>query len=275
MAAGHMNAICELARDLAKHYRPLQFDAGPVIAWLRDEAPLTESIEYVLCSEAASAGSWTHETDDLATVLVEQKLFRHVFARPVFYKPGMTGNLAARLLIGASSTLVEYPPPPTVYPRGSYISGFSVFDLVQDAPAGVWDYCGEYPGFTEWVRNPVGVLLSRDIVSHTLRTIRPWYTAANMRMTRLYLALWLYYHDHGELPARLDALVPDYIESIPECPFSGEAFVYELDSETPSLRGVGLDRELGTRTERESGERDDDDHMVFLEFVVGGVETSE
>jgi hypothetical protein len=46
------------------------------------------------------------------------------------------------------------------------------------------------------------------------------------RGTRLALALRLYEQEHGELPERLDALAPAWIEAVPADPYGGQPFRY-------------------------------------------------
>ncbi|MEO0795672.1 MAG: hypothetical protein AAFX93_10935 [Verrucomicrobiota bacterium] len=43
------------------------------------------------------------------------------------------------------------------------------------------------------------------------------------------LALAAYHQDHSELPETLDALVPDYIPTVPLDPFDGEPMRYDRD----------------------------------------------
>jgi hypothetical protein len=51
----------------------------------------------------------------------------------------------------------------------------------------------------------------------------------NRSASRIVLALNRYEQDHGELPEKLDALVPDYLAELPADPFTGEPPVYLPD----------------------------------------------
>ena len=59
------------------------------------------------------------------------------------------------------------------------------------------------------------------------------------RVAYLYLAIALYRLDHGQLPPTLDALVPDYIDAVPNDPYDGEPIRY--DAERAILYSVGED----------------------------------
>ncbi|MBI1338517.1 MAG: hypothetical protein GC164_16360 [Phycisphaera sp.] len=45
---------------------------------------------------------------------------------------------------------------------------------------------------------------------------------ANTEMTRVAIAMKLYTHDHGDWPATLDALVPDYLDAVPSDPMAND-----------------------------------------------------
>jgi hypothetical protein len=53
---------------------------------------------------------------------------------------------------------------------------------------------------------------------------------AQLRIMRTALALDQYAQAHGAYPESLDALVPGFLDAVPEDPRTGEAFVYRVDS---------------------------------------------
>ena len=69
------------------------------------------------------------------------------------------------------------------------------------------------------------------------------------RGTRLALALRLYEQEHGELPERLDALVPVWIEAVPVDPYDGQSFRYH--------RVRRLVYSIGPNRRDDGGSRDD------------------
>jgi hypothetical protein len=69
------------------------------------------------------------------------------------------------------------------------------------------------------------------------------------RGTRLALALRLYEQEHGELPERLDALVPAWIEAVPADPYDGRLFRYH--------RARRLVYSIGPNRRDDDGGRDD------------------
>ena len=62
-----------------------------------------------------------------------------------------------------------------------------------------------------------------------------------LHTTRLVLAVALYQVEHGKPPDTLDALVPDYLASLPDDPWTGQSFRYrispgeKIDSQNPPL----------------------------------------
>ena len=49
------------------------------------------------------------------------------------------------------------------------------------------------------------------------------------------LALKLYRSEKGHYPKTLNALVPDYLDRIPPCPFNGKPFEYQSDGKSFEL----------------------------------------
>lgn len=77
---------------------------------------------------------------------------------------------------------------------------------------------------------------------NTLTTFNALYGAHQLNglhvVTRLAALLELYRIDHGEYPAELSALVPDYIDTIPSSPATAEPFQYERSSDFYILRDI-------------------------------------
>lgn len=91
------------------------------------------------------------------------------------------------------------------------------------------------------------------------------------RMAAIALALRLYELDHGHRPASLNALVPDYLPSVPLDPFSasGRTIGYLPDADPPRLYSIGPggSDEQGMNTENSGGNSaggDQSDVVFFL-----------
>jgi len=74
-------------------------------------------------------------------------------------------------------------------------------------------------------------------------TVRERYNAcvATARMNMATLAISAFEDDHGELPPRLDDLVPNYLNTIPVDPYRGQPLVYRRANDRYSLYAVGSD----------------------------------
>jgi hypothetical protein len=59
------------------------------------------------------------------------------------------------------------------------------------------------------------------------------------RATLLQIALAIYRRDHDAYPTWLNELVPDYLDRLPDDPYSGQAFAYEASGLDLPLFGVG------------------------------------
>ena len=68
--------------------------------------------------------------------------------------------------------------------------------------------------------------------------------------TRILSVLSLYEHTHGELPGKLDELVPDYLTAVPCDPYDGERFRYASDR--ARIHVVGEDAVYFLRSESEA-----------------------
>ncbi len=90
-------------------------------------------------------------------------------------------------------------------------------------------------------------------------------------MAAIALAIRLYVLDHGRRPARLEALVPDYLPAVPDDPFArdGRAIRYRSDEAQPLLYSVWLNGadDGGRYSMWESGhlnQLESDDYPFFL-----------
>lgn len=73
------------------------------------------------------------------------------------------------------------------------------------------------------------------------------------------LALEFYRHDQGEYPASLEALVPNYLESLPRDPFDGRAYYYYRTEDEFVVRSLAYEQllECEIAWSRRSVDRDD------------------
>jgi hypothetical protein len=55
------------------------------------------------------------------------------------------------------------------------------------------------------------------------------------------VALRCYREDHGRAPGSLDALLPEYLKSIPDDPFNGKALVYLAQGTNWLIYSIGWD----------------------------------
>ncbi len=84
------------------------------------------------------------------------------------------------------------------------------------------------------------------------------YRQAVHRVLQVELALANYRLEHGEYPKRLAELVPEYIDVLPEDPFSGKTLVYRLTPKGYLLYSVGLNGvDEGGQTLNTSPDADD------------------
>ena len=84
---------------------------------------------------------------------------------------------------------------------------------------------------------------------------------ARLRVTEVALAVERYRLEHGRLPATLNALVPDYLEAVPEDPLSDPVTPLRLrvsdDGDAAVIYSVGTDgRDDGGREMDEAGHRE-------------------
>ncbi|MCH9022934.1 MAG: hypothetical protein IID32_09230 [Planctomycetes bacterium] len=65
---------------------------------------------------------------------------------------------------------------------------------------------------------------------------------AVVRYTQLGVAIEQYRLKHNKPPESLDLLVPDYIETVPVDPYSGEAILYKQEADSVVVYSVGRNR---------------------------------
>jgi hypothetical protein len=83
-------------------------------------------------------------------------------------------------------------------------------------------------------------ILKCKFISHYLYEAKVYFIlSSSMRMTQVKLAVLAYRMDHGELPRKLDALVPEYLDAIPSDPFTGKPLLY--DAKKGVIYSAGFD----------------------------------
>ncbi len=101
------------------------------------------------------------------------------------------------------------------------------------------------------LRNLVGRILASHLPVAPDRMVKEAMGAiAEARATCVFLALRAYHADRDQLPAELDALVPDYLEELPPDPFTHDAFIYQPDATPPTLISPAGDLKLEPGAER-------------------------
>jgi len=106
--------------------------------------------------------------------------------------------------------------------------------------------------------------------------LMPTFTTAQLRYIkcicdhealRVNVALRLYRAEHGEYPAALAAVVPDYLEELPPDPFSGEPFRYRREGEGWLLWSVGEDGDDDGALEAERRWGQEDGDIVYRSHI--------
>jgi hypothetical protein len=152
---------------------------------------------------------------------------------PGLYQPNRTLRWHAEI-IRAMLTQADQPPP-----RGTPSDAALVLNRYTEAP---------WPGRLE---NLAGRTFL-DIATPSSESFNRMHfrALADLRLTRLYLALRLYHLEHsGALPADLAELVPAYLPKIPLDPFDGQPLRY--DREFTTIWATGPDRLNVTTAEGE------------------------
>jgi hypothetical protein len=118
-------------------------------------------------------------------------------------------------------------------------------------------------GWGRFLRNPVGVLLADMSSGGSDGHLYALYfrLVADVRLTRVFLALRCYQLENGSLPKTLDELAPKYIPEVPADPFSEKPFIYEPDAAPPRLLSVGPDQRPDA-----AGAEEKDDIVLELAF---------
>ena len=80
-------------------------------------------------------------------------------------------------------------------------------------------------------RDPVGRSFAFSMGSGQYAHSRYVFRIADLRATRIVLAVVMFKRDEGRLPQTLDELVPKYLPSVPEDPFDRKPMKYRLDED--------------------------------------------
>jgi len=163
-------------------------------------------------------------------------------------KVNMTANMLGESLGRAMITSDRYEPLPPRY-RIDGVSGMvKTFGLVS------------------LVRNPLGDVHAAISIPITYSVRGTCFGAmASARLTRAYLALRAYQLTEGRLPDELSALVPDYLDAVPEDPFIAEPLQYDAAASPPKIWSVGPDQQTDPPGTPESQRND-----IALELTFAG-----
>jgi len=166
-----------------------------------------------------------------------------------FIKPNMTHNLIGRYHAALVAQTYRYDPS---MQRPEWVT------------VGLREVARRL-GWLHLARNPIGDILIVMLEPALSRTPEIHFgTVAQLRLTRIHMALRCYQLEHGKLPEKLDELAPGYLKAIPVDPFTGKAFGYEPGGARPRLWSVGPDQVPG-----QSREEGGDDVVVPLAFAEG------
>lgn len=218
-----------------------------VVAKLPGQARLREGYESAMAGEYRSLASMVESLValDLKTLGAEietapdPERLALLFRKPGLpvIKPNATMNRVGRSLQLAVRSLDRYRP---------------------EQLAAVREATKVPEGIGRW-RNPLGSFCAM-MPRLEAWTVEGYFEAvAQVRLTRLFVALVMYRRDNDGLPAALDELMPGYIQQIPSDPFTGEPFTYQPDAEPPRLLSAGPDQQRGRGKSSEA-----DDLVVLL-----------
>ena len=85
---------------------------------------------------------------------------------------------------------------------------------------------------------------------------------ATIAAARTALAAQLFYYDYGNMPDRLDALVPTYLDVLPRDPFTPDQSIrFRIDGDVARFYSIG-------RNEKDNGGVDDDDTCEDCDDIV-------
>jgi hypothetical protein len=215
-------------------------DAGTAVAALASlelDDRVVEGMRRALraeyrCTDLMMAGmARVEDTESVPGARTARLLFRRV---PIM-KPGMVHNLLGDVVAGALARTEGYTPtPPEAF-----------------QPASVADRVDR----THLLLDPVGSILVLMLEPALHGTVDAHFKVlAELRMTRLLLALRAYELEQGALPNSLEDLVPRYLPRLPQDPFTEQPFVYDLQVDTPCLRSAGPDGQVDRRSPEEGGD---------------------
>ena len=165
---------------------------------------------------------------------------RCIFREPLLFivKPNMSGNALGRKFVAAAGGLGRFQ-------------------------AGSFRDMSAEPGWPQTWRNPLGFCMA-DILLPSLGWYRDlhWRGVAEVRMTRVFLALRCYQLERGRLPAALSELAPDYLDEMPLDPFTEAPFGYDPEADPPRIWSVGPDQQQDA-----PDAEDADDVVIELTFA--------
>jgi len=93
-----------------------------------------------------------------------------------------------------------------------------------------------------WSKRLRGILRNRPIVVLPTAKFNEIHAAnLSLRGLAVLYAVRLFQHEHGRVPHNLAELTPQYLESVPMDPYSGQPLVYQAHSDWHSLYSVGPD----------------------------------
>ena len=161
--------------------------------------------------------------------------FSHLLDHPgVAFRSNKTNESQVTVLIGEVALRIPFLFHPN---RTRRLDA----EATRDAIAGI-DLPPGYPGDLRSIENVrtllgdrhgnvigAGMLLSQIGLSYDFILDRRLKAQSEISATEAFLALVLYHREHGELPATLDALVPDYLPAVPRDYFDGQPIHYSRD----------------------------------------------
>jgi hypothetical protein len=120
----------------------------------------------------------------------------------------------------------------------------------------------ERAGRIRFYRNCLGYMLAGFFRPYG-RTAEDYFGhLADLRLTRVTLALARYRLAHGRLPETLGALAPEFLDGVPVDPFTEKPFIYEPGADPPRVLSVGPEQQLDA-----PGEEQPDDIVMELPFA--------
>jgi hypothetical protein len=210
-------------------------DGLPAEGRVRDGTVASLADEYlVFCRLVDELNTFSPVLEDAGADRRTLALGRTLFRRAPGLKPKQTRNMMGECVTRLVNELAAYRPPPTVE------------DLLGPGRPAPSD-SGTYMTRTYKTTNPGGaVLVLMSLPTFQMAYERHFELLAELRLTRLLVALRHYQMDNGRLPDSLDSLAPDYLDVVPHDPFADRPFIYEPRAERPLLASPGPDLERDT-----------------------------